>query len=160
MRPAQYRSALVWARVVADVVGGGNIERVRAHAETSVTGKWDPGDAPGRTINMAAFRRAATTPTIVEDDVSAEDVWGYSNPKVNPIGDAYKYLLQTYAVGVETQRRVTAGNAAIAALAELVAKGTNGLTAAQVGDVVEARVVKALAENTVNVDIDVSGGVQ
>lgn len=58
MRTAQYRAALIWARVVADVVGFGDIQRVRAHAETSVTGKWDPGDAPGRTINMTAFRAA------------------------------------------------------------------------------------------------------
>lgn len=59
MTPEQYRTALIWAKVVADVVGGGNIERVRAHAETSITGKWDPGEAPGKTINMAAFRAAA-----------------------------------------------------------------------------------------------------
>jgi hypothetical protein len=62
MRDAQYRSAAVWARVVADVVGGGDIERVRAHAETSITGKWDPGVAPSRTIDMAAFRKAANNP--------------------------------------------------------------------------------------------------
>jgi hypothetical protein len=61
MRTAQYRTALIWARVVADVVGHGDIQRIRAHAETSITGKWDPGDAPSRTINMAAFR-AATQP--------------------------------------------------------------------------------------------------
>jgi hypothetical protein len=72
MRAAQYRSALVWARVVADVVGKGNIERVRAHAETSITGKFDPGDAPGRTIDMAAFRRAATT-VLEDDDMSLDD---------------------------------------------------------------------------------------
>lgn len=72
MRAAQYRSALVWARVVADVVGGGDIERVRAHAETSVTGKFDPGDAPGRTIDMAAFRRAAKT-VLEDDDMSLDD---------------------------------------------------------------------------------------
>jgi hypothetical protein len=59
MRDAQMRSARVWARVVADVVGRGDIERIRAHAETSVTGKWDPGFAPGRTIDMTAFRAAA-----------------------------------------------------------------------------------------------------
>lgn len=74
MTDAQYHTALVWSRVVADVVGFGNIARVRAHAETSITGKWDPGFAPGRTINMFAFRRAADiigapTPTPVEDDV-------------------------------------------------------------------------------------------
>lgn len=69
MRDAQYHAALVWARVVADVVGGGDIQRVRAHAETSVTGKWDPGDAPGRTINMDAFR-AATAIQPEEDMVT------------------------------------------------------------------------------------------
>ncbi len=62
MRDAQYRAATVWARVVADVVGGGNIQRIRAHAETSITGKWDPGDGPNRTIDMAAFRAAASQP--------------------------------------------------------------------------------------------------
>ena len=70
MRDAQYRSALVWSKAVADVCGGGNIERVRAHAETSITGKWDPGFAPGRTIDMAAFRNAARN---VEDDLTPEE---------------------------------------------------------------------------------------
>jgi hypothetical protein len=59
MRPAQYRAALVWAKAVAEVCGGGDLERVRAHAETSITGKWDPGHAPGRTVDMTAFRSAA-----------------------------------------------------------------------------------------------------
>jgi hypothetical protein len=69
MRAGQYRSALVWARAVADVVGGGDIDRVRAHAETSITGKWDPGYAPSQTIDMAAFRRDATNP--FEEDFMA-----------------------------------------------------------------------------------------
>lgn len=82
MRAAQYQSALVWARVVADVVGDGDIERVRAHAETSITGKFDPGDAPGRTIDMAAFRRAASS--ILEDDMSVYDRVDWE--KVNALG--------------------------------------------------------------------------
>lgn len=49
----------LWARANADVLAGGNLEHVRAHAETSVTGKWDPGFGPGKTIDMGAFRRAA-----------------------------------------------------------------------------------------------------
>jgi hypothetical protein len=73
MKPAQMRTAQVWARVVADVVGGGDIDRVRAHAETSVTGKWDPGYAEGRTIDMAAFRRAAKTALQQEDDMELTD---------------------------------------------------------------------------------------
>lgn len=59
MRDAQYRTATVWSRIVTDVLGFGDIERARAHAETSITGKWDIGDAPGRTVNMAVFRSAA-----------------------------------------------------------------------------------------------------
>lgn len=74
MRPAQMRTAQMWARIVADVVGGGDIERVRAHAETSITGKWDPGYAEGKTIDMAAFRRAAKTAS-VEDDMTPQELF-------------------------------------------------------------------------------------
>jgi hypothetical protein len=89
MRDAQYRSACIWARVVADVVGGGDIERVRAHAETSITGKWDPGYALDRTIDMNQFRtdaKGARTALTQGDDVSwsdlidvADGVPGYAN---------------------------------------------------------------------------------
>jgi hypothetical protein len=88
MRDAQYRTALLWSRIVADVVGSGNIERIRAHAETSITGKWDPGFAPGKTINMTAFRRAAdivgTNP--VEDDLLYTDPW--DDEALNALGPA------------------------------------------------------------------------
>jgi hypothetical protein len=60
MRDAQYQSAVRWSHIVAHVVGRGDVERIRAHAETSITGKWDPGFAPpDRTIDMNAFRAAA-----------------------------------------------------------------------------------------------------
>jgi hypothetical protein len=59
MRDVQYGAATTWARVVADVVGKGYIECIRAHAETSITGKWDPGYADGKTIDMTAFRAVA-----------------------------------------------------------------------------------------------------
>jgi hypothetical protein len=59
MKDAQYQSAAKWSRIVADVVGHGDVERIRAHAETSITGKWDPGHAPGRTIDMTVFRADA-----------------------------------------------------------------------------------------------------
>jgi N-acetylmuramoyl-L-alanine amidase len=63
MRPAQYQTALVWARVVADVVAGGNLERIRAHFETSVTGKIDISWSvdPVRHYDMSAFRTQART---------------------------------------------------------------------------------------------------
>ena len=59
MAPGQEYVAHLWGRAVADVVGGGDINRVRAHMETSVTGKWDIGFALGKTYDMNAFRRAA-----------------------------------------------------------------------------------------------------
>lgn len=62
MTEAQYRSALGFSKAVADLFGGGNIEVVRAHAETNGRGgdgKWDPGYAPGKTIDMGQFRRLA-----------------------------------------------------------------------------------------------------
>lgn len=57
MTPAQYRTATILSATIAAVCGAGNVNRIKAHAETSITGKWDPGNAPGRTINMNAFRR-------------------------------------------------------------------------------------------------------
>lgn len=112
MRDAQYRSALVWACVVADVVGGGNIERVRAHAETSITGKFDPGDAPGRTINMAAFRAAAkvTGSHPVEDDMQPTD------PVKDPGGGKWGWVwLNAQQNSVAIRQMVGALQAAVAA---------------------------------------------
>ncbi len=57
MLPGQRHVARLWARAVADVVGGGDINRVRGHMETSVTGKWDPGYAPGKTEDLNRLRR-------------------------------------------------------------------------------------------------------
>jgi hypothetical protein len=60
MTDGQMLVAEVWSRAVANVVGGGDIQRIRAHMETSITGKWDPGAGRmGVTIDMAAFRRRA-----------------------------------------------------------------------------------------------------
>jgi N-acetylmuramoyl-L-alanine amidase-like protein len=69
MTDAQYRTAAILARICTDVFGYGDIERARAHAETSGEGKWDPGYAPGLTIDMGAFRSDALN--IQEDDLSA-----------------------------------------------------------------------------------------
>lgn len=61
MHEAQYRAAVAWARAVVQVCGRGDVQRIRAHAETSITGKWDPGHAPGQTIDMTAFRNAVAS---------------------------------------------------------------------------------------------------
>lgn len=105
MRAAQYQSALVWARVVADVVGGGDIERVRAHAETSITGKWDPGYAEGKTIDMAAFRRAAKT--VLEDDMQLTDKVDWD--RINKLGPNFlgHKVLGTWQHSVATRALAT-----------------------------------------------------
>jgi GH25 family lysozyme M1 (1,4-beta-N-acetylmuramidase) len=101
--------------------------------------------------------------TPVEDDMPtaaevAKAVMGYKLAAAQPKGDVYWYLRNTYGAVIHHQTLTVAGNAAIAALTELVASGSGGgMTAEQVGDVVEARVAKALQENTVHVDIDVRG---
>ena len=70
MRDAQYRAAVVFARVMQIMYG--SVERARAHRETSIEGKWDPGWAPGLTINMAELRAAAAN-NVEEDDMTPED---------------------------------------------------------------------------------------
>jgi hypothetical protein len=72
MTAAQYRTAAIWSRIVVDVLGFGDRNRARAHAETSITGKWDPGEANGRTIDMNAFR-AAVAAGPQEADVNLTD---------------------------------------------------------------------------------------
>jgi hypothetical protein len=57
MTAAQYRTAQIMCGVVSGILRRPNPEWARAHAETSITGKYDPGYAPGRTYDMAAFRR-------------------------------------------------------------------------------------------------------
>ncbi|MBA3280555.1 MAG: hypothetical protein H0U22_17995 [Geodermatophilaceae bacterium] len=42
MRPAQYRSATILARVVTEVLGV-PMSQVKSHDGTSITGKWDRG---------------------------------------------------------------------------------------------------------------------
>jgi hypothetical protein len=66
----QYKAALIFTRGLANVLRR-SVEYIRAHAETSVTGKWDPGYANGRTLDMAVFRRDAAnlTPGSLEDDM-------------------------------------------------------------------------------------------
>lgn len=57
MTDAQYRTAQIMSGVVSGILKRPNPEWARAHAETSITGKWDPGYANGRTYDMVAFRR-------------------------------------------------------------------------------------------------------
>ncbi|SDG94792.1 hypothetical protein [Klenkia brasiliensis] len=71
MLAGQLLVALALTRALGNLLGRGSVEIVRAHQETSVTGKWDPGYAPGRTVDMAAFRRQAAAITPVEEFLMA-----------------------------------------------------------------------------------------
>ena len=76
MALAQLYVGKVWTRAVANVLARGDVEYVRAHMETSVTGKYDIGYAPGRTYDMPGWRRDsaalkapnAATPAPTGDD--------------------------------------------------------------------------------------------
>lgn len=56
MTAAQYRSATILGAVVSEILRRPNAEWCRAHMETSITGKWDPGYANGRTYDMSKMR--------------------------------------------------------------------------------------------------------
>ncbi len=76
MSPGQYRAAVIYGAGVTRVLRRPSPEWIRGHAETSITGKWDPGYAPpARTIDLNAYRR---------------DVWGLAanpNPNHRPAED-------------------------------------------------------------------------
>jgi N-acetylmuramoyl-L-alanine amidase len=71
MSPAQRHSAVLWAAAFCAVTSR-PATVVRAHAETSVTGKWDPGYAPDKTIDMNAFR-ADVAAALKEDTMALSD---------------------------------------------------------------------------------------
>lgn len=56
MRDAQYRTALILGGVVGGILRRPNAEWIRQHAETSITGKWDPGYANGKTYSGNKMR--------------------------------------------------------------------------------------------------------
>lgn len=56
MHPDQYYTAQVFTIAISMLRNRPNMEWTRLHAETSETGKWDPGYAPGKTISGNALR--------------------------------------------------------------------------------------------------------
>jgi hypothetical protein len=87
MTPAQYHAALVLGGVISGILKRPTAEWCRGHAETSVTGKWDPGYAPGKTVDLNAMRRDVWPALFMEagdmplsdDDLSkiASRVWQF-----------------------------------------------------------------------------------
>lgn len=173
MQLGQYRAAVLWSRaVLLALVEAGQItrfdtERVRLHYETSITGKWDAGYAPGKPIDAAALRRAISASPVPlkteEDDMpsldellstklgtdgnTAFEKWA-SKP-----GTLGHWLRGQRQLAAGTRAMVTAQAATIDKLADLLAAGDNNLTA----EGVKAAVAQAIAEGTVKVNIDVTG---
>jgi N-acetylmuramoyl-L-alanine amidase len=105
MSPQQRHSAVLWAAAFCAVTGRGP-DVVRAHAETTVTGKWDPGFAKNKTIDMNEFR-ADIAAALRGDDMSAQDVWNFAIKDEN--GDrwpAYAYIGNTRRIVGEIESRL------------------------------------------------------
>lgn len=56
MTDAQYRTATILGAVVSQILGRPNADWCRGHMETSITGKWDPGYANGKTYDLNKMR--------------------------------------------------------------------------------------------------------
>jgi hypothetical protein len=66
MTAAQYSTAKVFAKTVADLFCGGDLQYIRGHGEVNgygYEGKWDPGYTQGKMIDMNAFRAEARNAT-------------------------------------------------------------------------------------------------
>jgi hypothetical protein len=77
MTPEQYHTALVVSKIGVDIWGSGDVNRIKFHEGTSITGKWDPGFAPGQTYSISQFRanvrglsNPAPVPAKGSDDVA------------------------------------------------------------------------------------------
>lgn len=87
MTAEQYRTACILAKICVDVFGYSDINRAKGHAETSITGKWDPGYAPGRTMDLNKFRKDAQNSLFVPS-ARKEDEMGLQTFTFPPTGGA------------------------------------------------------------------------
>lgn len=129
--------AEAYARLCAalDEHYGWHPDTTRAHRETSVTGKWDPGllDMDDHRARIADLIKNG-----LEDDMTPEDLLNYKLPAAD--NQSVRSILVTeYTRGARIER-------ALAALA------------AGISPAVEAAVKDALADAVVSVDVNVNGG--
>lgn len=75
MTDAQYNTMLILGDVLTEILGRANSEWIRSHYETSITGKWDPGYAPGKTIDMSIVRKQINDGTGGVDLTPEEHGW-------------------------------------------------------------------------------------
>lgn len=121
---------------------------VRAHKETSVTGKWDPG-----LLNMDEHRAtvARLLENGLEDDVAAEDVWTHQVDELDGKTKARKrsaerMLAEAHKRAGDAERHARRTERAVEALAKAL------------GPQIHAAVEAALAEAVVDVNVTVGGG--
>lgn len=102
MTDAQYRTALIFSKVVADKFCGGDLEYVRAHYEVNgrgYEGKWDPGFASGKSYDMNQFRSQARS--VISDPIEEvkEPMFAVVNLPATPKDVVYEQVIGLPDVG-------------------------------------------------------------
>lgn len=136
--PAQYHAMRVGAAATSTHYGWGAGHN-RAHRETSVTGKWDPGQ-----LDMDKFRTDVRA-TMNGDDVAAEDVWQYP---INGADD--RYASNVLAQVFDRTARIEQALKALAA-------GISPTVKAAVDAALDEKLPAALADAVVDVQVNVNG---
>lgn len=156
MREEQYRTACVLARVLCNVLNV-PMSHMKFHDGTSITGKWDPGFADGKTYDVAQFRVDAANME-GEDDVSAEEVWSHpiaAGAGLKRAADVLSGMDRDFRWAFNSQQQqITALTATVDALSGLLS-GESPSSAAEI----KAAVAEAIAEGVVTVDVSVRGQV-
>lgn len=119
---------------------------VRAHRETSVTGKWDPG-----LLDMDEHRATVARLIESEDDVAAQDVWEH---KVTETDDSTKVTERSAEFLLADAHRRAGDAAKSARKAEAAVRAL----AKALGPQVEASVEAALADAVIDVNVTVGKG--
>ncbi len=150
MTAAQYRTAVIVSKIGVDIWGYGDVNRIKFHQGTSITGKWDPGYASGKTYDIRAFRAAAAAgaPAPTEEDTLALDdsmdsyVWPYTRGSA---GDPNTSKAGHFLADARGEAIRAANNSAItnAKLDALTGQVTNN----------QALVMAAIADDDVQVDL-------
>ncbi len=104
MTEAQYDTALVFAKVVADLFCGGDLEYIRGHYEVNgkgYEGKWDPGWKSGTPIDMNLFRSQARSMT-TKPDKETEAMFAVVDLPATPKDVVYEKVIGLPDVGGAT----------------------------------------------------------
>jgi hypothetical protein len=124
MTVAQWNTAMVFSKTVADMFAGGNLEYIRGHSEVNgrgYDGKWDPGTTGGIAIDMDMFRREAA-----KFDRHNPGNPGGEGPEVPPVVKTRKKRMNLFAVEViEGNDKYPTGFACLIDTLNLVATGMN-----------------------------------